>query len=231
MLVGGLRALLLQTLHPATMAGVAQHSAYREDPWGRFRRTSAFVGITTFGSEAAADKAIRQVRHVHERVVGIDSNGQPYRANDPHLLAWVHATEIDSFLRAHLRYGDPLAIADQDRYVDEMAELARRLGVINPPTSRSELREYLVGMRPELEVTPETREAVRFLLAPPVPLAQRAAYAVLAGGAVELLPGFVRRMLWLPLPPGFALAARPATASVLAGLQWLLDSPGRAPVS
>ncbi|MEM9714223.1 MAG: oxygenase MpaB family protein, partial [Actinomycetota bacterium] len=103
MLVGGVRALLLQTLHPGAMAGVADHSSYREDPLGRLHRTGAFVGATTFGSTAEAEQAVEVVRTVHRRVVGTTPEGVPYSADDPHLLLWVHATEVDSFLRAHVR--------------------------------------------------------------------------------------------------------------------------------
>src|SRR6201988_2645191 len=98
MFVGGLRALLLQSLHPLAMAGVAQHSDYRDDPWGRLQRTSAFLARTTFGSATQAGEACATVRKVHERVVGTAPDGRVYTANDPHLLAWVHLCGVDSFL-------------------------------------------------------------------------------------------------------------------------------------
>ena len=227
MLVGGIRALLLQTLHPQAMAGVAEHSDYRSDPWGRLHRTGDFVAATTFGTTAQAESAIGRVRRVHERVVGIGPDGLPYRASDPHLLAWVHATEVDSFLRAYQRYDSgPFGPPDQDRYVAEMAEVASRLGVVSPPVDRAELNAYLHGIRSELRGTPAARAAVKFILQPPVPTVAKAAYGSLSSAAVGLLPGFARRELRLVLPPGFdTLAAQPAARIVLAGLRWLLTPP------
>jgi len=127
-LIGGLRALMLQTLHPLAMAGVAQHSDYRHDPWGRLQRTASFIAVTTYGCTSAAERLIGRVRAIHDRVEGVAADGRPYRANDPHLLAWVHATEVDSFLRAYQRYGaSTLTDAEADRYVAEMGEIATRL--------------------------------------------------------------------------------------------------------
>jgi len=104
MFVGGLRALLLQSLHPQAMIAVAQHSDYRADPWGRLQRTSTFLAATTFGAADDAQRAVDHVRRVHQFITGADSAGRPYRADDPHLLSWVHAAETDSFLRCHQRY-------------------------------------------------------------------------------------------------------------------------------
>ena len=129
MFIGGLRALLLQTMHPLAMAGVADHSDYRDDPMGRLRRTSLFVATTTYGTTAQAEAAIAGVERAHRAVVGVAPDGRPYSAGDPHLITWIHHAEVDSFLRTHQRYGArPLAAADADRYVDEMAEICERLG-------------------------------------------------------------------------------------------------------
>ena len=105
MLVGGLRALLLQTLHPLALAGVVQHSTYKTDPLGRLHRTGAFVGTTTFGTVEESDQIVAQVKAIHARVNGTARDGREYSALDPHLLMWVHCTEADSFLRARQRYG------------------------------------------------------------------------------------------------------------------------------
>lgn len=225
-LVGGLRALLVQTLHPLVMAGVADHSVYRHDPLGRLHRTGAFIGTTTFGTTAEARAAIDRVGDVHEKVVGTTPDGRPYAANDPHLLAWVHDTEVDSFLRARMRYGaEPLAPGDDDRYVAEMARIARRLGAEDPPEDRAELRTRLRAFRPELEVNHQTREAIRFLAWPPTPLATRAPYGVVFGAAVGLLPGFARRMLRLPMAPLVdPLVIRPTATVLLRGIGWALGS-------
>lgn len=230
MLVGGIRALLLQTLHPPTMAGVADHSAYRTDPLGRLQRTGRFVGVTTFGSVAEAEEAISLVRRIHERVEGVTPDGVPYRATDPHLLAWVHATEVDSFLVARQRFGStPLSSDDPDRYVDEMAVVAERLGVTDPPRSTAELKSCLRSYLPELRLNRQSRDALRFLTFPPLELPLRAPYAVLYGGAASTLPRWARRKLWLPrLPVTERLAVRPAAGTLLRILEWSL-APGRPP--
>jgi uncharacterized protein (DUF2236 family) len=203
MFVGGIRALLLQSLHPAAMRGVAQHSGYRGDMWGRLARTSGFLAVTTFGHAEDAEEAVAMVRRIHERVTGTMPDGTPYRAGDPHLLAWVHAAEIDSFLHAHQIYGArPLDAAERDRYVAQTAEVARRLGVPEPPTTEAGLRELLASYRPELSATPEAREAVSYLiLRPPLPLAARLPYAILVAAAVGLMPRWSRRPLRLPWLP------------------------------
>lgn len=225
MIIGGVRALLLQTLHPPTMAGVADHSNYESDPLGRLHRTAGFVGTTTFAPTAEAEQAIRIVRRVHTRVRGTTPDGAPYDATDPHLLQWVHCTEIDSFLRARMRYGaSPLSAGAPDRYVDEMALVAEKLGVIDPPRSRAELRELLESYRPELGVGRQARDTVRFLAWPPLPRATRATYALVFAAATSMLPGFARRMLWLPVAP-FAepLAIRPAATVLMRTLGWALS--------
>jgi uncharacterized protein (DUF2236 family) len=223
MLIAGLRALLVQTWHPSAMAGVAQHSAYRDDPLGRLERTGRYVAATTYGTEAEAARAIAVVERVHERVQGITAAGVPYRANDPELLAWVHNVEVDSFLRAYRRYGaGAMSDAEADRYVAEMAVLGRRLGVSAAPTSVAELRDWLRGVE-DLEVTAEARDAVRFLLLPPLPVAVMPAYVVIAAAAVGMLPPRLR--LELRLPPRSALdptVVRPAMRALLGVLGWAL---------
>jgi uncharacterized protein (DUF2236 family) len=171
MFVGGLRALLLQSLHPLAMAAVAAHSGYRGDPWGRLQRTSTFLAVTTFGTARDAERAVAVVRSVHGRVSGTTADGLPYRADDPHLLKWVHLAEVDSFLRAHQRYGrEPLDAAGCDAYVADTAVVARHLGVVDPPLDRAALDRQLAAYRPELRGTREAREAARFLLVhPPLP--------------------------------------------------------------
>ena len=219
-LIGGLRALLLQTLHPLAMAGVAEHSDYRHDPWGRLGRTAAFIAVTTYGSTSAAEALIRRVRTIHDAVEGVAADGRPYRANDPHLLAWVHACEVDSFLRAYQRYGgSTLEPLDADRYVAETAQIASRLGVVDPPQDRAELRQVLLDFRPELQVTASARQAVRYVAWPPLPLYLRPAYGVLISAAAGLLPRFDRRELRIVLAPlSDPLLVQPAARLVLGAL-------------
>jgi uncharacterized protein (DUF2236 family) len=203
MFVGGLSALLLQSLHPLAMAAVAGHSGYRGDPWGRLQRTSTFLAETTFGAAADAQGAVDRVRAIHERVRGRAEDGTPYRAGDPHLLGWVHVAEVDSFLRAYQRYGAaPLDGDAADGYVADAARVAAALGVVDPPRDRAELADRLAAYRPELRATAAATDTARFLLlTPPLPLAARPPYAVLAASAVALLPRWARRPLRLPYLP------------------------------
>lgn len=226
MFVGGLRALLLQSLHPLAMAGVAEHSDYRSDPWGRLQRTADFLTATTFGPIDEAERAIARVRRVHVHVRGVADDGRPYSALDPHLLRWVHLAEVDSFLAAHDRYGrEPLVGDERDRYVAEAAVIARKLGVPAPPESVRAVADQLRGFRSELRSTPAARDAARYLLVqPPMPVAARPAYAALAGAAVALLPRWARLPLRVPyLPVTETVAVRPAGELVIRTLRWALQ--------
>lgn len=227
MLIGGIRALLLQTIHPLAMAGVADHSAYRTDPTGRLWRTASFVGTTTYGTTAEATKAVKIVKKVHERVVGEAPDGRHYEANDPHLLAWVHHTLVESFLVSYQRYGaTKLSDDDADRYVAEQARLGDLMGVESPARSVGELQEAMRTVRSELKAGAQARGAIRFLLVPPLALVARGPYAVLCAAAVGLLPGWVRWDLRIPyFPVAERLAVRPATKALSAILGWAMSAP------
>jgi uncharacterized protein (DUF2236 family) len=228
MFVGGIRALLMQSLHPLAMAAVAEHSGYRGDPWGRLQRTSHFLGVTTFGATTDAHAAIRRVRAVHEHVTGTAPDGRPYAASDPNLLEWVHIAEVDSFLQAHTAFGArPLGQPERDGYVADMARIAMELGVPDPPRSQAQLAERIISYRDQLAPTPQAREAARFLLlTPPLPLTMRAPYGLLAGAAVALLPRWARRPLSLPsLPVAEAVVVRPAGMAMVHAIRWASKSP------
>ena len=230
MFIGGMRALLFQSLHPLAMAGVAEFSDYRHDPWGRLQRTADFLAATTFGPASEAQKAVDVVHRVHERVVGTARDGRSYAANDPHLLAWVHIAELDSFLTAHDRYGQrPLVGNERDQYVADAAVVARALGAEHPPQTERELRSQLRAFRPELRGTREARDAARYLLVqPPLPLAGRAPYGLICAAAVALMPAWTRLPLRLPwLPVSEAALVRPAGALVTRTLRWAI--PGSEP--
>src|SRR5580692_7604387 len=234
MFIGGIRALLLQSLHPLAMAAVAEHSDYRGDPWGRLQRTSYFLAVTTFGRAEDARAAIARVRAVHQRVTGTAPDGRPYAASDPHLLTWVHIAEVDSFLQAHARFGTrPLDKAGRDGYVADMARIGTKLGVPDPPRTEAGLAERIRAYRPELAATAEAREAARFLLLrPPLPAIARAPYGVLAAAAVSLLPGWARRPLRLPrLPVTEAVVVRPAGRAMVHAIRWATSAPPAAPAA
>ena len=226
MLIGGVRALFVQTLHPLAMAGVAEHSSYRTDPLGRLARTGAFLATTTYGTSREAEQAIRRVRAVHRHVRGTAPDGRPYSATDPELLAWVHHVEVESFLVAYQRYGTGprLAPEEADTYVEEMAAVARRLGVPDPETTAAGLHER-VARQPDLRATSQAREAMRFLLVPPLPLAARPAYALVAAAAIGLVPWRTRLALRLPsLPLADPVVVQPTVGVLLGALGWALGS-------
>jgi uncharacterized protein (DUF2236 family) len=228
MFVGGVRALLLQSLHPLAMAAVAGHSGYKGDPWGRLQRTSYFLAMTTFGPASDAEATIARIRSIHARVTGVAADGRPYAASDPQLLTWVHIAEADSFLQAHTRFGsEPLDQAGRDGYVADMARIGTELGVPDPPRTERELRDRIEAYRGELASTPEARAAARFLLLnPPLPAIARPPYGLLAGAAVSLLPGWARWPLRLPWLPGAERAlVRPAGQAVVGAIRWATSAP------
>jgi uncharacterized protein (DUF2236 family) len=228
MFVGGIRALLMQSLHPLAMAGVMDHSGFEGDPWGRLQRTSYFLAVTTFGTSADAEKMVRAIRAVHERVVGTAPDGRPYAASDPHLLRWVHVAEIDSFLVAHQRWGaQPLDAEGRDTYVAQTARVAEALGVVDPPRTEEELRDQLRAYRPELDGTPDARRTARFLLLhPPLPVLARAPYGGLAASAVSLMPLWARRKLRLPhLPRTERVHVNPTGAALTRTIRWAMVVP------
>jgi uncharacterized protein (DUF2236 family) len=197
MLIGGISALLLQALHPLALAGVWDHSNFREDMLGRLRRTSQFVSGTTFGSRKDADWLIEKVRTIHLQVVGTAPDGRSYAASDPDLLTWVHVAEVSNFLSAHLRYRNPqLSLADQDRYYAEIAVVAERLGARDVPKSRQAVADYLQRMRPQLVCDERSREVLRLLLAAPAPsvLARPFGDLMMKAG-IDLLPDWASDML------------------------------------
>ena len=228
MFVAGIRALLLQSLHPLAMAGVAGHSGYKGDPWGRLQRTSNFLATTTFGTIEDAEALIERVRGIHEHVRGKAPDGRSYAASDPHLLKWVHLAEADSFLQAHQRYaGTPLTPGEADCYVAQSCVVARRLGVIDPPTTVADLDAAIESYRPELKGTPAARDAARFLLLhPPLPWSARPGYGALAGAGVALLPLWAREHLSLPyLPLTERAIMLPLGGAATSVIRWALKHP------
>ncbi len=197
MLIGGISALLMQALHPLALAGVWDHSNFREDMIGRLRRTAQFISGTTFGSRQDAEWLIDKVRTIHLQIVGHAPDGRPYSASDPQLLTWVHVAEVSSFLAAHLRYRNPhLSPADQDRYYGEVALIAERLGATDVPRSRRAVADYLARMRPQLLCDERSREVLRLLLAAPAPsrLAKPFGSLMMQAG-IDLLPDWASDML------------------------------------
>jgi uncharacterized protein (DUF2236 family) len=224
-LVGGLRSLIVQSFHPLAMAGVAQHSDYRERPLKRLRRTAEYVAVVTFGDTEQAQRIAARVRRVHRKVKGIDPvTGRRYSADDPETALYVHCTEVHSFLAAHRVYGrDRLSAGEEDLYFEENVRAAELMGIPAAivPHSAQAMTEYFASVRPQLCVSDSARDAIDFVLDPPrtaellpylVPL------RVLSRAAVAITPGELRRMAGLGASaPGNAaswLAVRAAAAAL-----------------
>ncbi|HEX4790654.1 MAG TPA: oxygenase MpaB family protein [Actinospica sp.] len=201
MLTGGFAALMLQSLHPLAMAGVAGFSDFRTDPLGRLNRTARFVTVTVFGSSEEAESALARVRRVHTTVHGTAPDGRPYRADDPDLLTWVHTAEVSCFLAGYQAFAArPLSPAESDRYLAETALLAERLGAREVPRGAAEAAAYLADMRPRLEATPAALEAVRFLRGFGRDPLERIATGILMNGGIGLLPDWARAALGIRRP-------------------------------
>jgi uncharacterized protein (DUF2236 family) len=209
-LIAGLRALLIQTLHPGAMAGVHDWSRFREDPMGRLSGTVRWVLTVTYGDTEQAQAACKRVGRIHERVAGNYQDAQgvekPYSANDQDLLSWVHIAFTEAFLGAHLTWGGPIP-GGADAYVYEWARSGVLMGVENPPTSVAELRAQLAGFASELKPDERVQAAVQFLRSPPLGRAGGIGYRVFFAGAVASLPPEYRRLLGLRRPWWPALTA------------------------
>lgn len=203
MLCGGISALLLQMLHPLALAGVWDHSNFREDIFGRLRRTSQFISATTFGTTDDAELLIAKIRGIHLRVSGQDRDGTPYAASDPALLTWVHVAECSSFMASHLRYRRTVVSeARQAQYFAEAGEIARRLGARDIPLTPRQVAEYLQDMRPRLRCDERTLEVAQVLFATRLPgrLSQPVGQLMMRAG-VDLLPPWAQEMLSLRMNP------------------------------
>lgn len=216
--VGGIRALLIQAAHPEVVAGVGDHSRYREDPLGRLSRTSAYVTATTYGALPEVERAVGQVRRVHRSISGVSSRGRPYDADDPGYSAWVHNALTDSFLVANQTFGaNVLTAGEADRFVVEQTRVGALLDSDPMPTSTEELTRW-IETHPGVADSPEMRDAVDFLADPPLEPGLKMGYKVLFEGAVATIPIRLRDVLGLTKTPGAITACR----VVVAGLRWAL---------
>jgi uncharacterized protein (DUF2236 family) len=204
MLIGGIRALFQQALHPQAMAGVAEHSNFREDAWGRLQRTGDYVTVVTFGTPAEANELTARVRKIHANL-GLD---------DPKLLLWVHMAMVDSFLDVAVRSGMELSETERDQYVSEMVLFAQVVGINESmvPKTVAEMKQYFIEIAPELSASDDAKRAALFLTIPPLSTAVRfatpaapawASIAALAGAA---LPNWARALYGWPTLPGQGIA-------------------------
>ena len=221
MMVGGIRGLLLQMLHPHALQGVLDHSNFRSDMHGRLRRTARFIAVTTFGHRDDAQAAIDRVNRIHAAVGGTLPDGSPYSASDPRVLAWVHVAEATSFLAAYLRHVRPdMPGAEQDEYYRQFAVIALALGADPVPTSRAEAEAIFRELRSDLAASTAAREVADLVLSQRPKGAPPAVQTLLGAEAVALLPPFARSMLGLERPGLAAIPARAATWGMGKTLRW-----------
>jgi uncharacterized protein (DUF2236 family) len=200
-ILGAGRALLMQALEPHVMGVFLENTDYQDDPWGRLRRTGNYFGDVIYGDTARALAAGEKVRLLHDRLEGVldTETGRLYRAGDPDLLLWVHATAVDSFLTAYRWYGGCLPRRAADRYVSEMLVAAELVGIDpdDAPATEGELREYLAGIT-GLRLTRGAEEAMHMILFdPPIPDLFRPAWAGVAAGVIAILPPDIRAIYGL----------------------------------
>jgi uncharacterized protein (DUF2236 family) len=200
-LVGGIRALLMQALHPGSLTGVATHSRYEQDALGRLAGTIRWLTVTTFGSHAAVAGEAQRVNRMHKRVTGeyqtAEGEQRPYKAADPDLLLWVHIAFMDSFLRCHQMYAWREIPGGADAYVRLWAKSVEPIGLASAPFSEAQLVAEIERSKRELVATPKTLDVVKFIKRPPLPVLARPVYWLLFEAAVVSLPVEFRALLGL----------------------------------
>ena len=228
MLVGGLRALMIQALHPLGMAAVADHSDYRSDVWGRFDRTSGYVLNTVYGERAVAERLGAQVRAVHRPIHGIDTvTGRPYAADDPILLLWIHCTLVESFLSAYRRYVAPVPQARADAYVAEMVRQAQLVGLQpeDVPSDERANAAFICDQVPDLVRTERSLEAMDTFLHPPLTALRRPYWWVATTAALAILPEYALTMYEMQRPTVGATAVQPIVQGGSSFIRSFLPGP------
>ncbi|CAB4627497.1 unannotated protein [freshwater metagenome] len=223
-LVGGIRALLMQALHPGSLTGVKNHSRYESDPLGRLAGTIRWLTVTTFGSKSAVLGEASRVNRLHERVRGQYQSGSgkivDYKAADSDLLLWVHIAFMESFLVAHQMYSardipKGSAATGADNYVGQWSVSVAPLGLTKCPMSKSELDESITKIYRDglLCATEDTLRVVEFIKSPPLPAAAKPIYGLLFEAAVLSMRPEFRQMLGLKAKPRWII--QPLTRWVL----------------
>lgn len=228
-LVGGIRALLMQALHPGSLAGVRSHSRYRDDPLGRLAGTIRWLTVTTFASTSSVANEAARVNRMHDHVKGryTSASGEQvsYTAADPHLLRWVHIAFMDSFLRCHQAYSTRPLPGGADAYIRLWSKSVAPLGLTGAPMSEEELLADLERYRPELVVADDTRDVIRWIKDPPLPATSLPAYRFLFKAALASLPRDYQDMIGLGRPS--LRVIRPVTVNLLKVIRFAIgpESP------
>lgn len=221
MMIGGIRGLLLQMLHPQALQGVLDYSDFRNDAHGRLRRTARFIAVTTFAQRDEANTAIERVNKIHAKINGSLADGTAYSAQDPRTLAWVHVAEATSFLAAYRRYVRPdMPLTEQDEYFRQFAVIARKLHADPVPETRLEAESLFQELRMDLRARPDAHDVAKFVLTQRTKGAPPGAQQLIGAAAIDLLPSFAREMLDLRYPRISLLPARAAAFAAGKTLRW-----------
>jgi uncharacterized protein (DUF2236 family) len=228
MLVGGLSSLLIQAMHPSALAGVWDHSSFRQDLRARLGRTAYFIAATTYGSKQMALKAIDHVNHIHGRVTGVRPDGVVYDARDPHLLTWVHLAETLSFLKAYCTFGDTtLPLFAQNQYIWEMQRIGQALGATDLPDTVAQAQSMLLSYRHELVIDERVREVMTLIRNFPARKRDRPLVELTIQAAFDLLPDWVLADLGIkPAPAWRQHLTRTGLSLASIPLDWALSTQG-----
>ena len=217
MMIGGISSLILQALHPQALAGVWDHSSFREDLKGRLGRTAFFIAATTYGPSDMANKVIQKVNQIHTKITGLDEFGKPYSATDPHLLSWVHLTETRSFMSSYEVYRkEKLSSKEKDRYFLEMKSLGERMGAKSIPTTYAETEVAIKAYIPELYFGDRAKSIVDLLEHFPSNLAAKPFIKLISRAGFLNLPDWVYPMISKPTPTSFERLAVQKSINLIA---------------
>ncbi len=215
--VGGIRALMVQAAHPEVAAGVAEHSAYREDPLGRLSRTAYYVTSMTYGAIPETEKASEMVNRAHRGVSGISERGRPYSATSPEYGAWVHNTLTDSFLHAFEIFKRPMTEEEADRFVEEQSLIGARMGAAPLPKTARELKSWIIT-HPDIAESEAMREAIDFLKNPPLSRTELFGYQILQRAAATTIESQLQNTLGLRSSKLYLLLGK----GLVRSLRWAL---------
>jgi uncharacterized protein (DUF2236 family) len=228
MMVGGLSSLIVQSLHPRALAAVWDHSDFRHNLKARLGRTAYFVAATTYGSQAMALKAIGRVNAIHAHIRGTDQQGQPYVANEPELIRWVHLVEVTSFLAAYQHLAkSPLSPRECDQYISEMSQVGHLLGAVDLPLTCASTQAELQGFAGVLRFDARAQEILRVIQAYPTDLLEKPWMALILKCAFDIMPPWVlAQMGKSPACEGQSQATRLAVRLSAEPVQWMLNEQG-----
>ncbi|MEY4447520.1 MAG: hypothetical protein RLZZ433_535 [Pseudomonadota bacterium] len=228
MMVGGLSSLMIQALHPRALAAVWDHSNFREQLKARLGRTALFVASTTYGGVELATQSIQRVNAIHAKIAGIDLQGQPYKANEPDLLRWVHLIETVSFLNAYQHLAlRPLSVADCNQYVVEMNKVGEMLGAVNLPTTLQDVQHAIGLYEPVLTFDHRTRETLQSIENYSVGLTEKPFFALILQSSFDIMPQWLLEKMQRSTDGCLQINARRLALQLASQpVQWMLDEQG-----